>query len=124
LKRVLIHPRDVQAAREPHHSTRAIRLALLAIGLVFLRIPHLGGPSTLGIDRQIIDVSFWRCKHAISPVVCDQGYPITGDVVWSRRPRSRNSCALSLSTALSAQVQRSERQQHCNEKSSAHNLPF
>jgi hypothetical protein len=99
----------MQAAGQPHHSGCAIGFALFATRLVLFRVPHFGNPSAFGVDGQVIHVSFWRGKHSISPVVCDQGYPITSDVIWSGCSPTHGSRAWNLTAALSVQANRAQR---------------
>src|SRR6267142_75027 len=112
----------MQASRHAHDSRSAVRLALIAGGLVLRRIPGIGHSAALGSEWDTAVLAFvWR-DHSKLPVFGDNGYPVTGEIdrggrFWCRRRPRAPAAALCVDAARyceRSEEHTSELQSHVN----------
>ena len=85
LQRVVVVPGDVQPSRLARDAADAVRLALIAGGVVLGQIPRVGDAAAFGVERHAGVVAFRRRHHAEAPVFSDQRDPVAGRIEDSRR---------------------------------------
>src|SRR5215467_187129 len=105
LKRAVIRPGDVQSRGNSHNAGGAIGLALIPFSFIFCGIPCVGYFTPVGVQRNAGIVSLGRSHHSPTPILIDNGNPISGHIDQSgglgrqRRPRLPSSGKLRRSSA-------------------------
>src|SRR5262245_6115333 len=81
LERVVVDPRNVQAAGHAHDGRRSVRAARFTSSFVLRRIPQVRDAPAFRFHRQHRDVALRRHHHAEMPVLGDNRHPISGQVL-------------------------------------------
>src|SRR5262245_26141969 len=119
LQRLVILPRDVKPARNPHDARCTISFALLSSRLILRRIPGVGHFTALWVQRYSCIVALvW--KHAPSPVLVDHRNPIAGHIKGSCGLRCRGSGATSASRSLGMRSESRRQNKERHKKETAH----
>ena len=87
LQRVVVGPGDVQAARLAHEAADAERFALQAGRVVGREIPFVGDAPPFGVQRQALEIAFARRRHAMPPILADDGDPVARQIDGRRAAR-------------------------------------
>ncbi len=80
LQRVVVGPRDVQAPGLAHQTADAERFALQAGRIVGGEVPLARDAPAFGVQRQALEVALARRRHAVPPILADDGNPVTREV--------------------------------------------
>src|SRR6185503_7076106 len=74
-------------ARLAHEAADAVCLALQAGRVVGREVPFVGDAPPFGVQRQALEIALARGRHAMPPVLGDDGHPVAGNVDGRRAAR-------------------------------------
>jgi hypothetical protein len=115
---VVVLPRDVQPPGLAHDGADAESPALQLRGVVRIEIPGVGGCSGVRVERNAFIVALARRRHAVPPILADDGDPIAREVDgrgFARRGRRRTPLR-----SRADHESRSENKERCNDRAARH----